>query len=281
MKRNFSARILLPAVALLMLIGFANAEILISLSTDRKELLINEIGILKIKVHNDSGAEIEKIFLKMESGKTLRFLNENDPEEQSSMVKTISPIGAGETKELALKVKIISLDESKSNIFVYYGEKEPLENVIGTVVTAKESAVSVKGTASKKNFPEGQGVFVDFMISAPQEKNVKKIMAELRVPQGFTLKSQAATFEDLGEKGERGANFEAVAPQNISGEQKIFLAYGYMDESGPHYFEKKLSVFFEPDYSVLFAAIGAVIFIIAAFLYISQGKGEKVSGSAK
>ncbi|MFA5357474.1 MAG: hypothetical protein WC308_00960 [archaeon] len=276
MKKN-TERMLATIFAVLMIIGFANAAILVGVSTDKKEFYPNEVGAIKITIYNDSNIGLDRLVLRMEGGKAVKFVD--GVEEQSAIAETIEQIGAGQTKEITSKIKIISAEEQQQSIFVYYGENEPLQNVSGTYVTAKENPTSIKTSISTKNTVEGKKITVDFRISAAPEIATRKIIAELLVPQEITVKTPPAYFEDLGQNGERDTNFEAIAAARISGEQTMFLAYGYIDNTGPHYFEKKITVMLEQDNSLLIAGIAIVIFIIAAVLYLK--KGEKVKGTDK
>ena len=70
-----STKILLGALCILLFATIANASILATASTDKTTLSTDEVGLLTIKIFNDSDTEAKEIILRAQADEAIRFID--------------------------------------------------------------------------------------------------------------------------------------------------------------------------------------------------------------
>ena len=276
------SKALLAAIVLVALLAFAcsaQAKLLVNTSVDKASLSTDEMGMLTIKIFNDSNSAVPSLILRMDGGDSIVFPENGD---KSPYVRTIENVKGLAMSEVKVKIKASSTKKASANILAYYGEKDPLPYVSGTYVGLGEIPVSVKATAAKRLDPEGEKVIVDFSLANNSRQELKNLMAEVTAPQGFDVKTPALILDSVADGNSAKRTFEVLEPINAAGSQSIILSYGFIDSNGPHYFEKDFSISFTKSDNTILLAIGAIVLIVAVFIYIRQTRakpGKEVVGT--
>ncbi|MFA5931541.1 MAG: NEW3 domain-containing protein [archaeon] len=263
---------------LITLMSFANATLLASTSVDKNSLSTNEIGMLTIKLFNDSQDEVKEIIVRATADDQIRFLEE---EEKTTFVTSITSIPGGTGKELKIAIKSLSTKKDTANVYVYFGTTQPFNQAAVTTLYTKELPILVKATVEKKTLNNKETILVDFKLTNTSKEAITKVSAEVIPPTGFEGVAAPVFAETLQAGASIEKKFELIAPLDASGDQMVTLAYGLFDASGPHYFEQNFKMnFVKPNYSMLLF-IGAIVLIIAVYLYIKREKTIEVKGTSE
>ena len=257
-------------VLLIIVSSFCFSQILVSTEVDKRTFYENEVGTLRIKIANDLPEDVENITLRLEGSDGIRFVT--NFEEQQIMIQETGEIRSGGSKEIYVKMKVISLVDSQPKIFVYYGNTDVLQNVSGTYVEAVQSPVIVKTNAQRINSEEGEKIIVDFSLVNYSQNELKEVIAEVVAPENYIIRTPPLTATNVSDKNSVEETFELIPPPEASGMQKIVLSYGYIDEAGAHYFEENFEVNIERTNQLILAVIGIVILVVAGYLYILKSK---------
>lgn len=257
-------------VLLIIVSSFCFSQILVSTEVDKRTFYENEVGTLRIKIANDLPEDIENITLRLEGSDGVRFVT--NFEEQQIMIQETGEIRSGGSKEIYVKMKVVSLVDSQPKIFVYYGNTDVLQNVSGTYVEAVQSPVVVKTNTQRINSEEGEKIIVDFSLVNYSQNELKEVIAEIVAPENYIIRTPPLIATNVSDKNSVEETFELIPPPEASGMQKIVLSYGYIDEVGAHYFEENFEVNIERTNQLILAVIGIVILVVAGYLYILKSK---------
>lgn len=259
--------------------SFANATLLASTSVDKNSLSTNELGMLTIKLFNDSQTEVNEIIVKATADEQIRFL---ESEEKTNFVTSITSIPGGTGKELKIPIKAISTKKETANIYVYFGTAQPFNQASATTVYTKEFPINVKATVEKKNSNNKDTIIADFKLTNLSKDILYKVSGEAIAPTGFEIIAAPVFAETLINGASIEKKFEIIAPLDAAGEQTVIIAYGFFDDTNtPHYFEQEFKVnYVKANYSMVFL-IGIIVLIIAAYLYIKKEKKVEVKGTAE
>lgn len=261
----------------------ANAQF--SVSSDKQQLSQNEIGILTIDITNDSNNAINLLIIRIEGGDQIGF---DEAEGLGTLVKNISNIPAYSPKELKIRFRVLNTQKSTANILAYYGEKEPLQFVSGTFIKTVPGNATLTASANAVDSLQGRKITVDFELANNATVPMQNVAFELKAPQEFTSIPAPILLDEIQDHNSYKGSFELHVPPEVSGEQKIILAYGYVDGNTgiKHYFEKNFSVtiirqdtlYMNRGYLI---ALALIILIVAVFLLRrGKGKSEPVTGTA-
>lgn len=281
---NNHKKIFTLAILLITIISFANADLLVNSTIDKKFLYPNEIGFVTIKILNDSNIPIN-LLLRIEGADNLVFIEEK--EEKMTLLRELDNLNPQEPKQITIKVKALSVKKEPSAIFVYYGTEmddsyKGLPFFSGTITQTKENPVEVISKAEKKQTESGESIITKLTITNNSGKEIFAIAGEIIAPKDFDIKTDPYFFESLKDKNSITLESEIMVPINANGEQKIIQVYGFFDEYGPHYFEKTHSFNFVKTNRTLLAIIGIVVLAAAIYLYIQQTKkGTDIKGSGE
>jgi len=277
--KTLSTKILLGAICIILFATITNASILATASTDKTTLSTDEVGLLTIKIFNDSDTEAKEIILRAQADEAIRFI---DGEEKTLFITSITSLPAGSGNEIRLNIKSVSSLNKSANIYIYYGTEEPLRYASVTMVETEELPISVKSGIEKKSLNGKETVAVSFKFVNNSKDAIHNVGAEVISPSGFETVTAPLFTEILAPNATIEKKFEVMAPLETTGEQKIVLAYGYFDDSNtPHYFEKEYKVTFQkPNYTIIILA-GIIVLIIAAYMYVNKDKKKEVKGSAE
>jgi len=276
-----SYSILAVALALVLISSVCSAQILVSTTMDKENFYENEVGMLTIKVANDYPEEVENVTLRIECSEGIMVVD--NFEEKSVIIKETGKIRSGGSKEVFVKLKVVSLAEAKPTVFVYYG-KDDLQNASVTYVSAVDSPVSVKTNARRVNSPEGEKIIVGFKLVNYSSTPLSEVVAEAIAPENYLIRTPPLVMNNVGDRNVAEEQFELVPPPEASGVQNIVLSYGYIDDKGAHYFEENFEVNIERTNQLVLAVIGIVVLIIAGYLYMLKSRSEKekaVKGTAE
>ncbi|MFA5126263.1 MAG: hypothetical protein WC462_04655 [archaeon] len=265
-------------LCLIAMASMVNASILASTSIDKKSLATNEIGILTIKLLNDSDTEVKNIIIRVQADNQIRFIIEG--QEETLLAKVIESIPAGEGKEIQIKIKSVSSQKETANIYVYYGQENPLKYANVTMVETKELPVNINSSMQKKNLNQKDTLLISFKLTNNSIGALTKASAEILAPTGFESVAAPLYAESVAQNASIEKNFEIIAPLDTTGEQTIILAYGFFDANGPHYFEKQFKTSFQQPNYTLIIALGLIVLITAIYLYIKKDKGTNIKGTS-
>ncbi|MFA6269403.1 MAG: hypothetical protein WCW13_01670 [archaeon] len=266
-------------ICLIAILSFANATILASTSVDKKNLSTDEIGLLSVKLFNDSNTPAKNVLVRIQADNQIRFVTDT---EESLFITNIETITGGEGKEILLKIKSVSSAKPSANIYTYFGNNEPLTQAVVTMVGTVELAATEKITAEKKNVNGKDTVLVSFLLTNLSEEVLTKASAEVIAPKDFEIITAPIMVETIAINGKLEKTFQIIAPLDAQGQQKIIVAYGYFDSNAPHYFEKQFLLNFQkPNYSMIIL-IGLIVVIVAGYLYIKRDdKKQLIKGTSE
>lgn len=275
MKSQISGFLLILLLST-MLLGFANAELFVSATIDKKNIYPDEIAFITTKIFNDKNVIVPTIYLRVEGTKNVVFIDE---EETPTVLKSVENLGPLQTVEIKLKFKVIKHTNEPTPIFVYYGEQQDesekgLPFVSGTITQTKENKVIATIKSEKVNDEVGQKIVIEMELKNNSGKEIRAIAAEILAPIDFDILTDPFVEQTLYDSNSIKTKFEVLAPLNVDGDQKITLGYGYFDEIGPHYFQKTFTYSFSKVDKTTLAIIGVVVLISAIIIYISQTKKQ-------
>lgn len=266
-------------LALVLFASIVNASLLISATVDKDTLSTDEVGLLTIKIFNDSDLNAKKVILTIKGDDQIRFFE--DATEKTSIYKTIDLINSGQGIEAKLKIKSVSSKKPTANIYVYYGFDVTPTNAAVTIIQTKDLPITVTSTMEKKNVNGKDTITTTFKLTNNSNCPITKLSAEVLVPNGFEETTQPFFTESLSAKGTMEQTFKTVAPLDARGEQKFILAYGYFDSNAPHYFEKEYKLNFQKaDYGFLII-LGVIVLIIGVYTFLKKDNNASVKGSAE
>ncbi len=267
---------------LIFFLTFVSAEVLVTVIPEKKEVFVNEVDYLVIKILNNSQKSLDKMYLRIEGSDNVVFVED---QESKVLLKELTDLTAGVTKEVKVKFKATSAKTDPSTLFVYYGYASDYESgvlpfVAGTIVNTKESNFIVTTKVERSNSSAGEGVIGEISVSNKTGVPINGFGAEMIVPTGFDLKSDPFFVESIKDSNKISTKFEALAPIQIDGEKVIVIVYGYFDANGAHYFENEHKVSFAKSNRSILALVGIIVLIVAVFLYLRQTKkDEKLKGT--
>lgn len=276
---NLNTKSIMIVLLAFILLPLANAQILVSTSVDKDVFYENEVGMLTIKVVNDRPEELANVMLRIEGDEGIRFIDNFD--EKIIIVEETGSIRSGGSKEIFVKIKVISALEPQPKIFVYYGENETPQNASVTFVNTKESLVSVKTNAKRINSEEGEKIVVDFSIANYSKLEIKGVGAEVITPKNYIIRTPPFFAQTISDNNSQAIQFELLPPPEAVGAQKIVLSYAYTDEFGGHYFEEVFEVNIERTNQLVFAVLGVAILVIAGYLYIQKDRKGSEDNAVK
>ncbi len=264
---------LLPLIVLTLILisGMVSAQLLVSVSTDKTEFNPNEMGWFFVKVYNDSPESISNIILKIEAEEGLNFIKWN--EETSFIIEDTGTIEKYFSKEYKYKIRLGEDKTGNINLFAYYGEKSPLNNVAGTFITGIESKISAVTKIEMENTPQGDKVITTLKLSNDSGEPIGGIAVQPIMPEGFTL-VEPQFLQMLEDKNSVIFTFESIAPPKIQGEKIVTITYGYLDRNTPHYFEKYETISYQRD-TILLLVIGFIVLAAAVYLLIQKMESEE------
>jgi hypothetical protein len=265
-------------ICLILLTALANASILANTSIDKKSLSTDEVGMLSIKLFNDSEKPENGIMVKVTADEQIIFINDGESSIFATSLKTLGP---GEGTEIRVKIKAISTSKPKANIYAYYGTSSNLDQASVTMVETKELAQTEKITLEKKNENGKDILLVKFSLTNSSNKPITQAGAELITPKGFEVITAPVMMDTVSAGGKIERDFLAIAPIQVAGEQKIILAYGFFDSNTPHYFEKEFKLNFQKPNYELIILVGILVLVIAGYLYIKKDEKKAVKGTAE
>lgn len=274
---------LLVLFCLTLILLTVNAELLVTTYTEKTEIYPNEIDFLVVKVLNNSNIVLDKAYLRIEGSEDIIFVDSDG--EKEILLTGLVDLAPGVTKELKFKFKSLEVNKDPSALFVYYGfEKDYSKGILpfvsGTIVSTKDSKVTITTKVDKSQTSAGGEIIGEVVVSNKSGKVISKFGSEMIVPDNFDLKSEPFFTEEIIDSNNVSIKFNALAPINVDGEQRILLVYGYFDENGAHYFEKEHKVSFVKTNRSILALVGIIVLIIAVFLYLkSTKKDDKLKGS--
>ena len=271
-------KIILLVLCLIAMVSMANASILASTSVDKTSLSTNEIGILTIKLLNDSDTEAKNIILRVQADEQIRFISEG--EEQTILAQIIESIPAGQGKEIPVKIKSVSSKKETASIYVYYGQENPLKYANVTMIETKELPVTISSSIQKKNLNQKDTLVVSFKLVNNSTGALTKASAEVLAPAGFESIAAPLYVENVAQNASIEKSFEVIAPLETTGEQTVILAYGFFDANGPHYFENQFKANFQQPNYTLIVALGLIVLITAVYLYTKKDKGTNIKGTS-
>ena len=205
---------------LITLMSFANATLLASTSVDKNSLSTNEIGMLTIKLFNDSQDELKEIIVRATADEQIRFLEE---EEKTAFVTSITSIPGGSGKELKVAIKSLSAKKDTANIYVYFGNTQPFTQAAVTTLYTKEIPILVKATVEKKTLNNKETILVDFKLTNTSKEAITKVSAEVIPPTGFEGVAAPVFAETLQAGASIEKKFEIIvsradySPLNLQG----------------------------------------------------------------
>lgn len=262
-----------------MFFSFASAELLANVSVDKTTLSTDEVGLISIRIFNDSDKTVNGLIIRASADEQIVFLNNTG--EQPSYYTQIDSINSGEGKEIITKIKAISTQKQFANIYVYYGTSENLTHAAVVRIETKELEISKKVVFEKKTLNGNETITINFTLNNTSNSPLTKIAVGTIAPNEFDDTTGQYLVETLAPGSKIEKTFNLVAPIETKGEQKILLAYGYFDTNTPHYFEKQFSVVIQkPNYGVIIL-LGMVVLVIAAYLYIKKDDKKSVKGTAE
>ena len=269
---------LIPIIlGILLLASIANASLLISATVDKDTLATDEIGLLTIKIFNDSDTNAKKVIIKITGDEQIKFFE--DAAEKSSIYKTIDSIGSGQGIEAKIKIKSLSSKKPTANIYVYYGFEVNPTNAAVTLVQTVDLPQKIVSTMEKKNINGKDTITTTFKLTNDSRYPIEKVSAEVLAPKGFELITEPYFTEKISAGQTIDQTFTTTAPLETRGMQSLTLAYGYFDSNVPHYFEKTYEINFQqPDYGFLII-IGIIILVIGVYTFLK--KDNKISGGVK
>ena len=283
-KINNGLKIVAVFALLLLALGQVNANILANVSVDKDKLAIDEMDALVIDLFNDVNFEQKDVQLRIEAGSGIVFPENYDKQIIVEKVDSIKGL-AGKEVKVRIKGAIIppnpnplqgTAEVTTSNIFVYYGTKADSDQpkyASGTFVTIVPASVLVTSSAQKVNQNGEQLVEIDFKMTNNTGGDIN-IMAEMLAPKDFEIKTAPILMGPIVDKNSFSSKFTASAPLDVTGNQTVTLSYGYVDQSGKHYFEKNSIVSFQKSYSIYLGIVGIIVLAIAIFIYIRKTKGD-------
>ena len=268
-------------ITLMLLIGMVSAQVLVNTSVDKTELSSNEVAYLTIQIRNETDADLENYLLRLETSKSLIFLENQD----NYLLTEVDVIRSGMSREIKVRFKAVDTSEETGELFVYYGTEH--EFVAGTFVKTIQLPVGVSTSALKKNTKQGEAVYVDFEMHNYSGKDLQNVGVSVLAQQNFTIVTPEAILQVMPDGNRFVRTFEVLAPLEAEGEHNIILTYGFFDETGAHYFEENFVVSFEKENNLLLAGIGIIILIAAVLIYVSKSKrpasetGKDVKGTGE
>jgi hypothetical protein len=276
----FKFRIILFIILILIIFPIVSGQILVSTTVDKQNFYENEIGLLKIKILNDYDYELENVNLKIEGTKGIRLVE--NFEEKTVLLEKTGNIRSKGSKEIFIKLKLKSLEETQPKIFVYYGIEDNLQNASVTFINAKKSNVLIKTISKKINTANEEQLIIDFTVTNYSGNEIKGLAAEIITPKNYIIKTPPLFIETLKDNNSISQRFKTSPPPEALGNQKIFLSYAYVDKLETHYFEEVFDINIERTNYLMLAVIGVTILIIAGYLYVLRDKKdiEKVKGTA-
>jgi hypothetical protein len=259
-------------------LSYANATILINAETDKASLSTDEVGMLTVKLFNDSGIDEKNMQLTIKADEQIRLVEEK--EELTILPKQINEIKSGKGTELRIKIKSISSKKSSANIYIYYGLTPQLNSAFVTSIQTKDLPINVTTKAEKKTLDEKDYAIINFNLTSYSNDILYNLAAEVIPPEGFEVTTaQPALKEMLKQNESFGNKFEVLAPMNARGTQTIMLAYGFFDNNIPHYFEKNFSMSFEKQNNQIIIIIAVAVIIIAGYLFLKKDEKNLVQGT--
>ena len=261
---------------LILSLSFCSAQILVSTTVDKGTFYENEVGMLMVKIQNDYPEELKNVYLRIEGGEGVRFI-ENFAE-QRILIQETGQIRSEGSKEIYVKMKVISVAESQPKIYVYYGTGDTLQNASVTFVNAEKSPVTVKTNARRISSQEGEKIVVDFSLINYSSETLAEVVAEIIAPENYLIRTPPFAATNVTDGNIIEEQFDLIPPPGTSGVQTIILSYGYIDTKGAHYFEEVFEVNIERTNQLIFAVIGIVILVIAGYLYILRDKRGPTNG---
>jgi len=276
--RKTAQKALLLLITLAVFISQANAAILINAQTDKTSLATDEIGMLTIKLINDSEQDAKNIQLTIKADDQIKFIEEK--EELATTAKAMEEIKSGKSAELKVKIKAVSAKKPSANIYIYYGTTQQPNTAFVTTIQTKDIPINTTAKAEKKTSNEKEYAIINFKLSNYTKENIYKIAAETIAPEGFELMTPQPLLKEILKENETlEGNFEILAPINPKGTQTITLAYGYFENNTPHYFEKNLTLNFEKPNNQTIIIIAIIIIITAGYLFMKKDANNEVKGT--
>lgn len=267
--------ILLTTLILGLVLPMANSNVLVSTTLDRENFYENEVGMLTIKLFNDSDKDIDNMIVRVEGSEGIVFVNNFD--EEKLILKETGIIRKQNSKELLVKMKVTSIQDPTPKIFVYYGGDENPKNAAVTFVNAKESKVIIKTSPRRINSNEGEKIIIDFSITNYSTNAIYDLGAEVITPENYIIKTPPLFQPILQDNNVEKVSFELLPPPEATGNQKIVLSYAYTDENGWHYFEENFTINIERVNHLILAVLGIGIIVVAGYLYVLRDKKSEKS----
>jgi uncharacterized membrane protein len=267
--------ILLSVLILGLVLPLVNANVLVSTTLDRENFYQNEVGMLTIKLFNDSDKDLDNLLVRIEGSEGIVFVNNFD--EEKLILKETGIIRKQTSKELLVKIKIVSIQDPTPKIFVYYGSDENPKNAAVTFVNAKESKVTIKTSPRRINSNEGEKIIIDFSVTNYSTNAIYDLGAEVIALENYIIKTPPLFQPILQDGNVEKISFELLPPPEANGNQKIVLSYAYTDENGWHYFEEIFTINIERMNHLVLAVLGIGIIVIAGYLYVLRDKKSEKS----
>jgi hypothetical protein len=279
-NKNTPQRIILSLILLIIVSVTVNATILANAEIDKNNLSTNEIGALRIKFHNDSDTQADKLYIRITSESGLVFIDNG--EQKTTILKTIDSLKARETKEVLQGIKVISVDKPIQSIYIYYGFTQPLKTALATSVNTTPLPITVNATMNKSITNNNPTMIINFKLTNDSNLALLKASVEVLAPTGFTVVTPPIVMDKLDSKASIEKTFEVVAPIDASGEQVITIAYGFFDAKGPHYFEKQFKETLRKTNYDLILLLGFIVLIVALYLFLKHDKPQQmIKGTAE
>ncbi len=254
-----------------------NSQILASASTDKKTFGENEVGLLTVKLMNDSEIELKGVALRIQGDEGIVFYE--GMQEVPLYLKTIDSLKQNEVKQIVIKFKSTLAKKATSNIYAYYGKVSELTTASVTMIETKPSPVFIETSTKRSTVNSNEQIEIDYTLTNGNNTPIYGVSAEMIAPIGFEIITPQVKEEVVSPKGEMHQKFKVIAPEKSAGEQQIIIAYGYFDANTPHYFEKTFKFNIErPNYQLIIL-IGVVVLIVAGYLFFRKGKGSGVVGT--
>lgn len=257
-------------VFFIMLIGIGMAEVLVNTSVNRRDLTLNEVGLLNVKLDNDMNTSLKNYTLRIETTDNLVFLESNT----KVLLKNIEELSTDVRKEIEIKFKVSELEGDKGKIFVYYGDDGQF--VSGTYVNIVNKKIGIVTSKDTKITDEGKETIITIEMNNYSDAPIHGIAIEAIVPEKFNLLTKPVFVETLEHNNSIKREFKFLPPLRSSGKENVTLSYGYFDDKGPHYFEENFNINYNNTNNSTLTLIGLVVLIVAIILYM--GKANKPKG---